>query len=197
MKRRFIIGVDEVGRGPLAGPVTVAAILIPNNKLFNKAPIDLRDSKKYSPHQRLRMFHFLNTCDDFNYEISSVFPSTIDNLNIYNATVLAATRSVEKIVKNNALDYNDCKILLDGSMRLRLNGVKYKSVVGGDSFVPAIQGASIIAKVKRDTSMNRYHRMYPVYGFDKNKGYGTKQHIKAIKKYGFSRIHRKSFKLTN
>lgn len=197
MKQRFVIGVDEVGRGPLAGPVTVAAVLIPHNKVLKDAPIELRDSKRYSPHQRARMFDFLVRLEDLSYEVSSVFPATIDSLNIYNATILAATRSVNKILKNNDLDHNDCKILLDGSMRLMIDGLKYRSIVGGDGFVPAIQAASIIAKVKRDASMDRYHNIYPVYGFNKNKGYGTKQHIRAIDEHGPSKIHRNSFKLTN
>ena len=201
MKQKYIIGIDEVGRGPLAGPVTVAAIAATAN--FQKNfKVKLKDSKKLSPKQREKWFKFVKE-NKIPFAIANVWPKTIDKINISKAANLAATRCIIKLTTNNQrLTIKNCKIFLDGGLYLNLqpttnnqrqNKIKAKTIIRGDEKIPAIALASIVAKVHRDTLMKRLHKKYPQYGFDKHKGYGTKLHYKMLKKYGISEIHRKSF----
>ena len=201
MKQKYIIGIDEVGRGPLAGPVTVAAIAATAN--FQKNfKVKLKDSKKLSPKQREKWFKFVKE-NKIPFAIANVWPKTIDKINISQAANLAATRCIIKLTTNNQrLTIKNCKIFLDGGLYLNLqpttnnqrqNKIKAKTIIRGDEKIPAIALASIVAKVHRDTLMKRLHKKYPQYGFDKHKGYGTKLHYKMLKKYGISEIHRKSF----
>jgi len=245
-KKRYIIGIDEVGRGALAGPVTVAAVILSKNFpikirvnplliLKNKNPrlsasIKLRDSKKLSPRQRELWFEYIKTQINVDknadkrrknisvnqrnnqhksaicYATASVSPKVIDRINISNAANLAATRAFNKLIRKQGIraSIHGSKVFLDGGLYLNKNSIRinqqnqYKSVstiIKGDEKIPAIMLASIVAKVTRDRMMVKLHKKYPKYVFDRHKGYGTKKHIKAIKKYGPSPIHRKSFRL--
>lgn len=204
---KYIIGIDEVGRGPLAGPVTVAAVAARVN-------LKLKDSKKLSPKQREIWFDYIKESQKSKaksqrlyYAIASVSPKVIDRINISKAANLAATRAFQKLVNSYAIasvltknNNVNVKIFLDGGLYLKkLQTTNYKlktkTIIRGDEKIPAISLASIVAKVTRDRMMRKLHKKYPRYAFDQHKGYGTKKHFKAIKKYGPSPIHRKSFKI--
>ncbi len=199
--KTYIIGIDEVGRGPLAGPVTVAAVLLTADlktyKLKNlKTP--LRDSKKLNPKQRESWFVFIKQ-QKIPYATANVFPKTIDKINISKAANLAATKALYKLIINNKqLKTDNLKILLDGGLRVNPNSKtkkfkNIKTIIRGDEKIPAIALASIVAKVRRDKYMGEIHKKFPQYDFKKHKGYGTKIHYKLLKKNGSSKIHRKSF----
>ncbi len=203
LSQKYIIGIDEVGRGAIAGVITVGAVLMPAKfKIKNlKFKIPLKDSKKLSPKQREEWFDFIKKQKIF-YSVASISPKIIDKINISNAANLAATRALQKLANSHWGLATRAKIFLDGGLYLNqktLVASSYtlnpKTVIKGDEKIPAITLASIVAKVSRDRMMIRLHKKYPQYGFDKHKGYGTKEHLKAIKKYGQSPIHRKSFKL--
>lgn len=179
----LIAGVDEVGRGPLAGPVTAAAVILPENYKNS----EIRDSKKLTPARRETLFDVI-TEDALSIGIGFVEPSIIDEINILRASLLA----MQKAVLN--LDLSPDFILIDGIHTLDVP-VPQKAIVKGDSLSLSIAAASIIAKVSRDHIMDRYHVQYSQYNFVKNKGYGTSEHREAIKKYGVCKIHRKSFKV--
>lgn len=177
----FIAGIDEVGRGPLAGPVVTSAVVLPDDCIL----LDINDSKKLSEKKREQLFEqILNIAIEIK---TSMYTNIeIDNLNILKATIL----SMEKCINSfqTKLDY----IIIDA---LNLKNIKINqiSLIKADAKSISVAAASIIAKVTRDKLMLNYHKIYPEYGFDKNKGYGTKEHILAIKKYGPCPIHRKSF----
>ena len=179
----LIAGVDEVGRGPLAGPVTAAAVILPENYKNS----EIRDSKKLTAARRETLFDVI-TEDALSIGIGFVEPSIIDEINILRASLLA----MQKAVLN--LDLSPDFILIDGIHTLDVP-VPQKAIVKGDSLSLSIAAASIIAKVSRDHIMDRYHVQYSQYNFAKNKGYGTSEHREAIKKYGVCKIHRKSFKV--
>lgn len=199
-KIRYVIGIDEVGRGALVGPVTVAAVAVTTKfkiqSVSRRTKLKLRDSKKLSPKQREIWFDFIKK-QKIPYAIASVSPKIIDKINISNAANLAATKVLKKLLTNNKkLTTNNCKILLDGGLyikNLKLKNLRTKTIIKGDEKIPAISLASIAAKVSRDKYMKKLHKKYPRYDFINNVGYGTKKHIKAIKKYGLSFIHRKTF----
>lgn len=177
----LIAGVDEAGRGPLAGPVVAAAVI-----LDDLNPISgLADSKKLSAKRREHLFDEIRAkalccC------IAEATVEEIDTLNILQATLLAMRRAVEGLrLKPN-------KVLVDGN-RLPVLDVLAEAIVKGDSKVPAISAASILAKVHRDRWCQQLHLQYPSYGFDRHKGYGTAAHMTALKKYGSTPWHRKSF----
>ena len=189
--RKYILGVDEVGRGSLAGPVTVGSVLLPSRFYFSKKLPKLKDSKKLTELQRERWFEFVLGCEDIFSETSSVTPGVIDRIGISKAVNLAATRSVKRLLgKNKGVDeYN---VYTDGMIDLDLE-IDYKSLVKGDERINAIKVASIVAKVTRDRRMVRYEEKVTGYGFDKHKGYGTLEHRKMIEKHGPSDIHRLTF----
>ena len=199
-RKKYIIGIDEVGRGPLAGPIVVAAVALPRNSKLRiknaELKLPLRDSKKLSPKQRENWFKFIKK-SALCYSIASVPPKKIDKINISNAANLAATSALGALIKNYKLRIKNCRVFLDGGLFLNSKFCILNSttVVKGDERIPSIALASIVAKVTRDRLMLRLHKKYPKYGFNKHKGYGTKKHIKAIKKHGRSKIHRKSFKI--
>jgi len=213
LKTEYIIGIDEVGRGALAGPVVVAALVLPriSNIKYKikpsedspkaKTKIKLKDSKKLSPKQREIWFQYIKIHPKIFYATASISPKIIDKINISAAANLAATRAFEKLITNCKIA--NCKIFLDGGLylkKIRVNPRKNprlsaSTITKGDEKIPAIMLASIVAKVRRDKMMVKLHKKYPKYGFDKHKGYGTKKHFKAIKKFGPSPIHRKSFRL--
>ncbi len=178
----LIAGVDEVGRGPLCGPVVCAAVVMPLDE--DKLIIGVDDSKKLSEKKRkLLNEQILKTAID--YKICEVSPERIDEINILNATIECMQNCVDGLkVKIDALLVDAVKHDF---------GVYTQSIIKGDSKSYSIGCASIIAKVYRDALMEEYAKIYPEYGFEKHKGYGTKQHIEALKTYGATPIHRKTF----
>jgi ribonuclease HII len=192
----WIIGVDEVGRGPLAGRIFVGAVLLPKNpkKLLKKvnAPKKLTDSKKLSEKQRNEWFSWVKE-NKIPFAISAVSSSVIDRINITRACNKAANNAVLKLINNYEL--KRVKVIADAGIFIKPSGtiVSFKSFPKADETVPAVSLASIVAKVKRDAEMKRMKFKYPQYGFDRHKGYGTEKHIRAIKKYGPSPIHRLTF----
>ena len=205
--QKFIIGIDEVGRGPLAGPVTVCALLLLNNlktKTLKDTKLPLRDSKKLSAIQRKEWVKWIKQ-QKIAYALSDISPKIIDKINISQAANLAATKAVLKLLTTNPqLITNNTKIFLDGGLHIIahfkkggegnfINKISTSTIIKGDELVPAISLASIIAKVHRDKLMEKLSKKYPQYEFEKHKGYGTKLHYKNIKKYGISKIHRLSF----
>ncbi|MBN1383584.1 MAG: ribonuclease HII [Elusimicrobia bacterium] len=178
----FLAGLDEAGRGPLAGPVVSAAVILKKNININK----LNDSKKLSPLVRLSVYKEIiqNAVD---WKIGIVDHQTIDRINILEAAKLSMKIAAEKLSIQPEL------ILIDGNQQIDVK-INQKAIVNGDSKSASIAAASIIAKVTRDLLMEELDKKFPNYGFSKHKGYGTKYHINAIKTYGPCEIHRKSFK---
>ena len=178
---KLICGVDEAGRGPLMGPVVAAACILPEGFQIE----GLNDSKKLTEKRREELFDIIIK-NAISCSVAIATVEEIEQLNIRNASMLAMNRAVE------GLDVSADMALIDGNYS---NGFKIptKTVVKGDAIVPSISAASILAKVTRDRMCNEYDIQYPQYGFAKHKGYGTKAHMDAIKKYGPCPIHRPSF----
>jgi len=183
----FIAGIDEAGRGSLAGPVVAAAVIIGDIKKYFLA--ELKDSKKLSKEKRNYLFEIIKEkC--FDYGIGIVSPKIIDKINIAQATFLAMKRSIVNL--RNYPESPDF-LLVDG-FKIPFIKVPQKNLIKGEDKSISIAAASIIAKVTRDKIMYAKHEMYPCYNFNRNVGYGTAEHLKAIKKYGISPLHRKTFK---
>jgi len=180
---KTIAGCDEAGRGPLAGPVVAAAVILPEG--YTNA--DIRDSKKLTPLKREKVFTVIEKAA-LSIGIGIVEPDVIDKINILRASLMAMEKAV--LALSSPPDY----ILIDGIHAIDA-AIPQESIVKGDSLSISIAAASIIAKVSRDRIMDGYHTRYPLYNFIKNKGYGTSEHIEAIKKYGRCKIHRKSFNI--
>lgn len=177
-----IIGVDEVGRGPLMGPVVAAAVYIPDG--FDTSEIN--DSKKLSSKKRRVLYNkIINGC---KYATSHVDERIIDAINIREATKLAMRHVIQSLSYLGA-DF----ALVDGNFIPNLIDIPAQPVIGGDSKSVSIAAASIVAKVRRDDEIAALHTIYPVYNWKQNKGYGTKEHREAIKLYGITPCHRKSF----
>ena len=180
----FECGTDEAGRGCLSGPVTAAAVIL--NKNFKSKLIT--DSKKLSINQREEAKKIiLKNC--IAYAIFSVSNQKIDEINILNASILAMQKSINKL--NHKVDF----IIVDGNKFKPVNNIEFKTIIKGDQKYLNIAAASILAKTYRDNYMEKIHKEYPEYNWKKNKGYPTKEHKVAIKKYGITKYHRKSFKL--
>ncbi|MDE5942738.1 MAG: ribonuclease HII [Clostridia bacterium] len=178
---KYICGVDEVGRGPLAGPVVCAAVVMPLDDVIE----GVDDSKKVSPKKReVLSKEILKRA--ISYNICRIEADEIDRMNILEATKLCMKRAVEE------LEIKPDFVLTDGNMTLDIE-IPQKSIVKGDSLSYSIGAASIAAKVFRDNLMDEYDAVYPEYGFKKHKGYGTALHIQAIKDNGLTPIHRRSF----
>ncbi|MEK9741455.1 MAG: ribonuclease HII [Pelagibacteraceae bacterium] len=177
----IIVGVDEVGRGPLAGPVTAAAVRLNNNFLSH----ELNDSKKLSKKNREKIFREIITHSQFAISFSSV--EEIDRYNILQASLLAMKRAVESLNIPNAT------ILVDGKFTFDKNNKNIKTFISGDQVYPSIAAASIVAKVIRDRYMELIGKKFEVYDWGKNSGYGTKNHLLALNKFGATPFHRKSF----
>ena len=177
-------GVDEAGRGCLAGPVTAAAVILPANYKNSR----INDSKKLSEKERtILQREIIKDC--ISYSVSHVSPKIIDKINILNASIKAMHLSINKLkVKPNY-------ILVDGNKFKAFKKIPHKCVVKGDSKFLNIAAASILAKTYRDKLMENYHMKYPEYGWKDNKGYPTLRHRESLKKYGTVDIHRKTFKL--
>lgn len=189
---KYVVGIDEVGRGPLAGPVCVAAVVI--EKRFYKSTLKkfkgLKDSKKTSEKLRGECLKKIDGLPKLIlYSVSLVGNSAIDKKGITRAIEVALARSIYKL----SIQPMKCAVLLDGSLKAPKEFKNQKTIIRGDEKEKIIALASIIAKVHRDTYMKRQAKIFPLYGFEKHKGYGTKEHIKKIKKYGLSDIHRRSF----
>jgi ribonuclease HII len=198
-KERWIIGIDEVGRGALAGPVMVAAALVPYD--FFVAPVQagvhasiIKDSKKLSPKQREAWFLYFKESLAVDFAVARVYPRGIEKMNISRAANLAALRAYKRLIANGTLQIAH-KIFLDGGLFLGRGAQpkNAKTIVKGDEKIPAVAIASIVAKVSRDHFMVRLAKKYPEYGFEAHKGYGTKKHYKALKKHGPCEAHRKTF----
>lgn len=177
----LVCGVDEAGRGPLAGDVYAAAVILPKGLLIE----GLDDSKKLTEKKREALFDVI-TENAISYAVASVSPEKIDEINILNAVMLAMNTAVEKL--SPSADF----ALIDGNIA-RGFGIPCKTVVKGDAKSPSIAAASILAKVSRDRECYKLDEMYPEYGFAKHKGYGTKAHMQALLEYGPCPCHRKTF----
>lgn len=197
---RYIVGIDEAGRGPLAGPLSVAAVCLSVQKRLSTKEIiediclGVRDSKQLSFKNRDHIFDKLVTASKstesgFSYSATFVKPATIDRWGMSKALHSAVSRVLSKL--NISPDISD--IRLDGSLKAPDEYKNQETIIKGDVTEPVISAASVIAKVRRDQAMIRYSKVFPEYGFDRHKGYGTFEHRKAIKKYGPSEIHRQIF----
>ena len=180
---RYIAGVDEVGRGPLAGPVVCAAVIMPLDEIDLIVGVD--DSKKLSEKKREELAERIKE-KALCYTVIEIDERTIDEINILEATKLGMKRAVE------SLEISPEIVLTDGNMTLDI-ATPQKSVIHGDALSYSIGAASIVAKVYRDNLMDEYAKTYPAYAFEKNKGYGTAAHIQAIKEQGLCPIHRRTF----
>jgi len=179
----LVAGVDEAGRGPLAGPVVAAAAILPQ---FERYSI-LKDSKTIKENKREEIYEFLINLPGFVYAISVVDHDTIEEINIRRATLYAMKEAVLKL--STRPDF----VLIDGRDGIKELDIAHQPIIKGDSLSQSIAAASIIAKVERDRLMRTYDARYPEWGFKKHKGYGTKAHREAIMQYGLSPIHRKTF----
>ena len=182
----FVCGVDEAGRGCLAGPVTAAAVILPKNYKNNL----IQDSKKLNAHNRMKLYDEI-TSIAIDYSIIDISNDIIDSINVLESTFLAMNKAISKIIRK--ADY----IIIDGNQFKTKSKFKYECVIRGDSIYQSIAAASILAKVHRDKLMVKYNKEYPYYDWINNKGYGTIKHKNAIKKFGISIYHRKSFNLLN
>lgn len=180
---RTIIGVDEAGRGPLAGPVVAAAVYIPEDEIID----GLDDSKKLSATRRDILFDAIIT-SDAAYAVGIIDNTIIDKINILRATFRAMAEAVNKIPLKP-----DC-VLVDGNQAIANLNQPQIAVVGGDASCRSIAAASIVAKVTRDRIMNHYAKIYPKFGFAKHKGYPTADHMRELKQHGPTPIHRRSYK---
>ena len=178
----YICGIDEAGRGPLAGPVVVASVIMPRDSMIE----GVNDSKKVSEKKREEIYQKIVE-EAISYGVGIIDQDKIDEINILNATKLGLTTSIKELkVKPNI-------ILVDALRGIDTLGIPYESIIKGDAKTYSIAAASIIAKVTRDRIMRQWDEIYPMYVFEKHKGYGTAAHIQAIKEYGLCPIHRKSF----
>lgn len=212
---KFVVGLDESGRGPLAGPVVACAVMIEpehllrqgarrSAKIFKKS-FRLRDSKKLNKNQREKMHKLLTTHPSIKWGVGIVSEIVIDRINILEATKLAMKNAILDFKKNmgSILYYNPSNILkkftkidfllIDGNFALNNLSIPQKSIIRADEKVFSCVAAGIIAKVTRDNIMKALHGRYPKYGFDKHKGYGTKLHMKNLQNFGPCKIHRKTF----
>ena len=183
MKKKIIsCGIDEAGRGALAGPLVVACVSF---KDYSNIPLGVKDSKQTSYKSRKLLFKSIKKLSFISYCIISA--TIIDRIGIENATLLALKKTLKRNRKNIDI------ALVDGRIKSNLE-VKYKNIIKGDSNYVSIAAASIIAKLIRDEYMKNLDLCYKMYGWKKNVGYGTEEHLKAIKKYGITKFHRKTYK---
>lgn len=178
----YICGIDEAGRGPLAGPVVVAAVIMPKDSMIE----GVNDSKKVSEKKREKLYELIIE-EAISYSVGIVDQNEIDRINILNATKAGLTEAVRTLKVKPEL------ILVDALTNIDTCGVPYQSIIKGDAKSYSIAAASIIAKVTRDRIMKEWDKVYPQYGFEKHKGYGTAAHISAIKENGLCPLHRLSF----
>lgn len=177
-----IAGIDEAGRGPLAGPVVVAGVIMPKDSMIE----GVNDSKKVSEKKREKLYDLILE-EAISYSVAVIGQDYIDDINILNATKQGVSTVVEEF------DVKPDLILVDALTHIDTKGIPYDSIIKGDAKCYCIAAASILAKVTRDRIMRQWDEIYPQYGFAKHKGYGTAAHIAAIKEYGLCPIHRRSF----
>lgn len=181
---KLIAGIDEVGRGPLYGPVVAACVVMPPNFYFK----EINDSKKLSEKKREELYKLILD-SAIGVGIGIISSERIDEINIYEATKEAMYKAVD-----NCLEKTDIEYILIDAMKLDKLKIPYKAIIKGDSKSESIACASIVAKVTRDRMLIEDDKLYPEYDFKNNKGYGTKKHIEALKKYGALKQHRKTYK---
>ncbi|MEK7542482.1 MAG: ribonuclease HII [Patescibacteria group bacterium] len=189
--QKIIVGIDEAGRGPLAGPVVAAAFCIIGKPKF-RAVGDF-DSKKLTPQWREDLYQILTTHPQTEWGIGKVSEKLIDKINIFQATRLAMRKAFLQL--NGKLEkrgLNPNLVIVDGMSTIDISAPQ-KAIIKADTTIFSCMAASIIAKVTRDRLMLRYHKKYPLYGFDRHKGYGTPLHFEMLEKYGPCPIHRLSF----
>ncbi|OGG57146.1 hypothetical protein A3D71_03085 [Candidatus Kaiserbacteria bacterium RIFCSPHIGHO2_02_FULL_55_20] len=188
---RYLIGIDEAGRGPLAGPVAVGAVMVPAD--FDWSVLDgVRDSKKLSEKKREEIFERTRTLEEshsLRFTVSTSSAAYIDKYGI----VPAIKRALSEALSRLEVEAKDCRVLLDGSLSAPAEYVYQETIIGGDDTEPAISLASIMAKVTRDRLMKRLSPKYPAYDFHLHKGYGTAAHIRKIAEVGFCELHRTTF----
>lgn len=182
MGAQYICGIDEAGRGPLAGPVVVASVIMPKDSKIE----GVNDSKKVSEKKREKLYDEI-TQNAISWSVAIIDQKQIDDINILNATKKGLTQCIKELKEKPDI------IIVDALEKIDTLGIQYKSIIKGDSKCYSIAAASIIAKVTRDRIMRQWDEVYPQYGFAKHKGYGTAAHIAAIKEYGLCPIHRRSF----
>ena len=178
----YICGIDEAGRGPLAGPVVVAGVIMPKDSMIE----GVNDSKKVSEKKREKLYDVILE-EAISYSVAIIGQDVIDEINILNATKQGVTKVVEE------LDVKPNLILVDALTHINTKGIPYDSIIKGDAKCYNIAAASIIAKVTRDRIMREWDEIYPQYGFINHKGYGTAKHIEVLKEYGPCPIHRRTF----
>ena len=177
-----ICGIDEAGRGPLAGPVVVASVIMKPDSMIE----GVNDSKKISEKKREKLYELI-TNEAISYGVGIITQEEIDDINILQATKKGLTNSL------NSMDIKPDMILVDALKGIDTLGIPYLSIIKGDATSYSIAAASIIAKVTRDRIMREWDKVYPEYGFATHKGYGTAKHIEAIRQYGLCPLHRRSF----
>ena len=177
-----ICGIDEAGRGPLAGPVVVAGVIMPKDSIIE----GINDSKKVSEKKREKLYDLIIE-EAISYSVAIIGQDVIDDINILNATKEGVTKVVD------GLDVKPDLIIIDALNHINTRGIPYEPIIKGDAKCYNIAAASILAKVTRDRIMREWDEVYPQYGFVQHKGYGTAKHIQAIKEYGLTPIHRRSF----
>ncbi len=180
----LVCGIDEAGRGALSGPVTISSVILPKN-YYNP---EIKDSKKLTYLKRKKLFDEIKSVA-LDYVIIDVDNNKIDSLNILNATFFGMNKSINK------LNLNADIYLIDGNKFKTKMKLNYSCIVGGDNLYQSIAAASILSKVHRDNYMVKIDKKYPQFDWVNNKGYGTKKHIDSIKKYGYSKYHRNTFKI--
>ena len=178
----YICGIDEAGRGPLAGPVVVASVIMPADSMIE----GVNDSKKVSEKKREKIYEQILE-EAISYGVAIIGQDEIDEINILNATKKGLTVSLQELSQRPDL------ILVDALNGIDTLGIPYDSIIKGDAKCYSIAAASIVAKVTRDRIMREWDSVYPEYGFEKHKGYGTAAHIAAIREHGLCPIHRRSF----
>ena len=180
--KKYICGIDEAGRGPLAGPVVVASAIMPEDSMIE----GVNDSKKVSEKKREKLYEII-TQEAISWSVAIIDQKEIDTVNILNATKEGLTQTIKSLTVKPDI------IIVDALEHIDTCGIPYHSIVKGDAKCYSIAAASIIAKVTRDRIMRQWDEVYPQYGFAKHKGYGTAMHIGAIKECGLCPIHRRSF----
>lgn len=198
---QVVVGLDEAGRGPLAGPVVACAVCVLDFKnwdLFRNSKLEirnlrLRDSKLLSAKQRTLIYEELRRNTDLEWGIGRVSEKQIDKINILQATRLAMKKAFQSLSRKlHKKGVEPQLLIIDGTSLIDVS-ISQKAIIKADATVLQCMAASIIAKVTRDRLMIKLHKKYPVYGFDRHKGYGTRMHIEMIARYGSSPIHRQSF----
>ena len=179
---KYIAGIDEAGRGPLAGPVVVASVILPQDSMIE----GINDSKKVSEAKREKLYDLIIN-EAISYGIGIIYQDEIDEINILQATKKGLTEAIKQMeIKPNI-------IMVDALSGIDTLGIPYKSIIKGDAKCYSIAAASILAKVTRDRIMREWDKIYPEYGFGSHKGYGTAKHITAIREFGPCPIHRRTF----